>query len=80
LNKVTINNKYSLPRVDAIFDQMREAKVFSNIVLRFGYYQVRIKKKGIHMKTFRERYDHYEFMVVPFGITNHIHVSYEHCI
>ena len=67
LNKVTVKNKYPLPRIDGLFDQMRGAKVFSK---RYGYHQVRIKDKYIHKTAFRTRYGHYEFVVVPFGLTN----------
>ena len=70
MNKVTVKNKYPLPRIDDLFDQMRGAKVFSNIDLRSGYHQVRIKDEGIHKTTFRTRYGNYEFVVVPFGLTN----------
>ena len=70
LNKVTLKNKYPLPRIDDPFDQMRGAKVFSKIDLRSSYYQVRIKDGDIHKTTFRTRYGHYEFVVVPFGLTN----------
>ena len=70
LNKFSVKNKYPFPRIDDLFDQMRGAKVFSNIDLIFGYHQVRIKDEDIHKKTFRTRYGHYEFVVVPFGITN----------
>ena len=70
MNKVTVKNKYPLPRIDDLFDQMRGVKVFSKIDLRSGYHQVRIKDEDIHKKTFRTRYAHYEFVVVPFGLTN----------
>ena len=70
LNKVTVKNKYPLPRIDDLFDQMRGEKVVSNIDLRSGYRQVRIKDGDIHKTAFGTRYGHYEFVVVPFGLTN----------
>ena len=66
LNKVTMNNKYPLPQIDDLFYQMRGAEVFSNIGLRSGYHQVTIKDEDIHKTTFRKRYGHYEFVVVPY--------------
>ena len=65
-----MKNKDPLPRIDELFDKMRGEKVFSKIDLRFGYHQVRIKDEDIHKTTFRIRYGHYEFVVVPFVITN----------
>jgi hypothetical protein len=66
MNKYTIKNKYPLPQIDDLFDQLRGAKVFSKIDLRAGYNQVRIKEEDIHKITFRTRYGHYEFVVVSF--------------
>ena len=67
---MTIKNRYPLPRIDDLFDQIRGATVFSKIDLRFGYHRVRIKDEDIFKTTFRIRYGHYEFVVMPFGITN----------
>ena len=69
LNKMTIKNRYPLPRIDDLFNQLRGATVFSKIDLRFVYHHVRIKDEDIFKIAFRTRYDHYEFVVMPFGFT-----------
>jgi hypothetical protein len=70
LNKVTIKNKYHLPRIDDLFDQLNDASIFSKIDLRSGYHQVRIKDEDINNTSFRTRHNYYEFTLVPFGLSN----------
>jgi hypothetical protein len=70
LNDVTIKNKYPLPRIEDLFDQMRGARVFSKIDLRSGYHQMKIRPSDIPKMTFSTRYGPYEFTVMLFGLTN----------
>jgi hypothetical protein len=70
LNKVTIKNRYPLPRIDDLMYQLVGARVFSKIDLRSGYHQIKIKDEDMQKTAFRTRYGHYEYKVMPFGVSN----------
>ncbi|GJX54353.1 putative reverse transcriptase domain-containing protein [Tanacetum coccineum] len=70
LNKLTIKNRYLLPRIDDLFDQLQGSSMYSMIDLRSGYHQLRIKEEDIPITAIRTRYSHFEFQVMPFGLTN----------
>jgi hypothetical protein len=70
LNKVTVKKKYPFPRIDDLFDQSKDAKIFSKIDLKSGYHRMRIKEEYINNTSFRMRYVHYDFTVVPFRLSN----------
>ena len=70
LNTVMVKNKYPLPQIDILFDQLSRAKVFSKINLRYGYHHIKIRLEDIPKTTFSTRYGLHEYLVMSFGLTN----------
>nr|GFB67551.1 putative reverse transcriptase domain-containing protein [Tanacetum cinerariifolium] len=70
LNKLTIKNRYLLPRINDLFDQLQGSRYFSKIDLQSGYHQLRVREEDIPKTAFRTRYGHFEFTVMPFGLTS----------
>jgi hypothetical protein len=70
LNDITIKNKYPLPKIEDLFDQMNGARVFSKIDLRTGYHQLKVRESDIPKTAFTTRYELYEYTVMSFGLTN----------
>nr|GEU47609.1 reverse transcriptase domain-containing protein [Tanacetum cinerariifolium] len=70
LNKLTVKDRYPLPKIDDLFDQLQRSSIYSKIDLRLGYHQLRVHEEDIPKTVYRTRYGHYKFQVMPFGLTN----------
>ncbi|GJZ08070.1 putative reverse transcriptase domain-containing protein [Tanacetum coccineum] len=78
LNKLIMKNRYPLPRIDDLFDQLQGSSIYSKIEMRSGYHQIKVREEYIPKTAFRTRYGYYEFQVMPFGLTNASATKKEH--